>query len=103
MSRDSLKRLIQPKLSRFTFSFFLSFSFFYPFSFFSSSFQCFNLISFLSMFVRVDYLSQKLSSSGKSEDEKQQLKVHMESLEKDIEAIKYDFPYVFAVGPRFSG
>uniref|UniRef100_A0A3Q2YDZ0 Small nuclear RNA activating complex polypeptide 4 n=1 Tax=Hippocampus comes TaxID=109280 RepID=A0A3Q2YDZ0_HIPCM len=52
VSRDSLKRLIQPKLSR------------------------------------VDYLSQKLSSSGKSEDEKRQLKVHIESLEKDIESIK---------------
>ncbi|XP_077393400.1 snRNA-activating protein complex subunit 4 isoform X2 [Festucalex cinctus] len=52
VSRDSMKKLIQPKMSR------------------------------------VDYLSQKLSSSDKSEDDKQQLKVHIESLENDIETIK---------------
>ncbi|XP_077436776.1 snRNA-activating protein complex subunit 4 isoform X2 [Vanacampus margaritifer] len=65
VSRDSMKRLIQPKLSSLS----------------TSS-------SFLLMCARVDYLSQKLSSSDKSEDDKQQLKVHIESLENDIETIK---------------
>ncbi|XP_057702876.1 snRNA-activating protein complex subunit 4 isoform X2 [Corythoichthys intestinalis] len=37
---------------------------------------------------RMDYLSQKLSSSDKSEEEKQQLKMHLENLEKDIEGFK---------------
>ncbi|XP_061527187.1 snRNA-activating protein complex subunit 4 isoform X1 [Phycodurus eques] len=52
VSKDGLRRLLQPKLSR------------------------------------LDYLTQKLSSSDKSEDEKQQLKAHIEILEKDIESIK---------------
>ncbi|XP_077459092.1 snRNA-activating protein complex subunit 4 isoform X2 [Stigmatopora argus] len=52
VTTDTLRKLVQPKLSR------------------------------------VDYLSQKLSSTNNSEEEKQQLKMHLENLEKDIEAFK---------------
>ncbi|XP_037095942.1 snRNA-activating protein complex subunit 4 isoform X1 [Syngnathus acus] len=52
VTRDSMKRLIQPKLSR------------------------------------MDYLSQKLTLSDISEDDKRQLKIQIENLEKDIKSIK---------------
>ncbi|XP_077582981.1 snRNA-activating protein complex subunit 4 isoform X2 [Stigmatopora nigra] len=52
VTTDTLRKLVQPKLSR------------------------------------VDYLSQKLSSTNNSEEEKQQLKMHLQNLEKDIEAFK---------------